>query len=263
MNLRDITLGRYIHGASFMHRLDPRTKLLSLLLISTTLFSTDSWTTVGIAAAVTVTAMFSSALSAGAYFRGLLPFKWLIIMTFALNVLFRGGDIIFTAPLPYGGVSREGLELGLLLSSKIAMLVLLASVMTLTTEPIILVDGIEKLISPLARLGLHVHEVATAMVITIRFIPILIDEAEKIQKSYAARGFRADTIAARMRGISMMFLPLFYSAMRRAETLAVAMDCRMYHCAEKRTRLVNIAMTSRDWLTLGLTTLLAAAMFTR
>lgn len=261
MSLKDITLGRYIHGDSVLHRLDPRTKLVALLLLSSALFSGRSWPAAGMTAAITVAAVLLSGIHPSHLMKSLLPFKWLVLMTLVLNILFVGGVILIEAPLPYGGITREGLDAGCLYSARILLLVLLASLMTLSTEPILLVDGIEKLIAPLKHIGVKPHEISTAMVITIRFIPIFIDEAEKIRKSYQARGFRDDGITAKLRGMSLLFLPLFHSALRRAETLAIAMDCRMYHCAEHRTRLVTIRMVSLDWMLLGFVLAVALLMF--
>jgi len=192
--------------------------------------------------------------------RSILPFKWLIIITVLLNCIFTGGHILVEAPLPYGGVTSEGLEYGLLYGARIAILVLIATIMTLTTEPVVLVDGVEKLLRPFARFGLRPHDIALAMVITIRFIPVLLDEAVKIRKSHAARGLRPAGIRANLKSVSILFVPLFISAIRRAEELAVAMESRLYRSGEHRTRYREIRMTSRDWAALAAACIFAAAM---
>ena len=251
MSLKDITLGRYVYGTSLLHSLDPRTKLVSMLFITAVLFSGSGWTALGLVGVYTVAAYVLSGLKPLYLMKSLIPFKWLIITTVLLNMFFVGGHIVVEAPLPYGGITREGLELGVLFGGRIALLVLLASLLTLTTEPIVLVDGIEKLLSPLSKIGIKPHEIAIAMVITIRFIPIFLDEAEKIRKSHIARGLKPDGgVITKLKSISMLFLPLFHSAVRRAENLAVAMECRMYRSGEPRTRYVETSMVFKDWVVL-------------
>lgn len=260
MSIRDITLGRYVHGASLLHRLDPRTKLAATLLLMAGLFARSGWHTLLVAGAFVALAAALSGLTASALFRSILPFKWFIILTVLLNVLFTGGHILLPAPLPYGGITREGLELGLLFGARIAALVILASLLTLTTEPVALVDGVEKLLRPFSRVGLKPHDIATAMVITIRFIPVLLDEALKIRKSHAARGLRPVGLRANLKSVSLLLVPLFTSAVRRAEELAVAMDCRLYRSGESRTRFRELHMTPADWAALGVSLVFAAVM---
>jgi energy-coupling factor transport system permease protein len=258
--MRDITLGRYVHGSSFLHLLDPRTKLLSSLLIMGALFAEEGVRPVLFALGFTLLAGMLSGLPFSYLLRSMLPFRWLIMVTVLLNILFTGGHILVEAPLPYGGITAEGLEYGLLYGARIALLVLLASLLTLTTEPVALVDGVEKLLRPFARFGLHPHDVALAMVITIRFIPVLLDEAVKIRKSHAARGLRPVGIRANIKSVSILFVPLFISAVRRAEELAVAMESRLYRSSGNRTRYREVRMTLRDWQSLGITLLCALAM---
>ncbi|MFC1693650.1 energy-coupling factor transporter transmembrane component T family protein [Candidatus Latescibacterota bacterium] len=261
MSMRDITLGRYMYGTSLLHRLDPRTKLLSLLLIMAGLFAGNGWAALCIAVVFTGIACTLSGLSPGYLMRGLVPFKWLIIITVILNVIFVGGHIVIEAPLPYGGITREGLNTGAMYGARIMLLVLMASLLSLTTEPIILVDGVEKLLKPLAIIGVKPHEVALAMVITIRFIPTLIDEAVKIRKSHIARGLRTDAgIKTKLKSVTMLFLPLFHSAVRRAENLATAMECRLYRSDMKRTRYKESHMSLRDWTALVISGVFAACI---
>lgn len=257
MSIQDITLGRYVYGTSVLHRLDPRTKLLALIAISTGLFLGKGWSALGLVAAYTTVACVLSGLKPAYLLRSIMPFKWLILMTVLLNMVFMGGHILIEAPLPYGGITREGLSFGVLYGSRIALLVLLASLLSLTTEPIVLVDGVEKLIAPLSKTGVNPHELAIAMVITIRFIPLLLSEATKIRKSHAVRGLRSDgSVITKLKSISLLFLPLFYSALRRAENLAVAMECRLYRSGMSRTHYMETTLTRKDW-----TALLFSVMF--
>ena len=261
MSLKDITLGRYVHGASIIHRLDPRTKLFSLLFLMGGLFSGKGWTALLAAALFTLTTCLLSGLSPRYMVRSLMPFKWLILATVILNMLFVGGHILVEAPLPYGGITREGLEFGLLYGGRIALLVLAASLLTLTTEPIVLVAGVEKMLAPLSKIGVRPHEVATAMVITIRFIPVLLDEAVKIRKSHAARGFDPGKgLGNRLKSVSVHLLPLFGSSIRRAERLAVAMDCRLFRCEAQRSRYKEIRMTGNDWAALVISGIVSIGM---
>ena len=263
MSMKDITLGRYVYGTSVLHVLDPRTKLLSLFAVTAVLFTRNGWKALCLVGVYAGAACVLSGLKPSYLFRSLLPFKWLILMTICLNMVFVGGHILIEGPFPYGGITSEGLTYGLLYGSRIALLVLLASILTLTTEPIVLVDGIEKLIAPLSKIRLKPHEIATAMVITIRFIPILLDEAEKIRKSHIARGMRSEGgIGVKLKFISLLFMPLFHSAVRRADTLAVAMECRMYRSGIERTRYSKTTMTSRDWTALAISCLLAFGTLT-
>ncbi|MFC1539806.1 energy-coupling factor transporter transmembrane component T family protein, partial [Candidatus Latescibacterota bacterium] len=191
MSIKDITLGRYVYGESILHRLDPRTKLICMLIVMTVLFAGSGWIPFVLVGAYAVAACVFSGLHLSYIIRSLLPFKWLILITFILNVFFVGGHIIIElSPLPYGGISAEGIQAGVIFSARIMILVMMASLLTLTTQPVVLVAGVEKLLGPFSRIGIKPHEVALAMVITIRFIPVLLDEAKKIQKSHIARGLK-------------------------------------------------------------------------
>ncbi len=255
MSFKDISLGRYVYGTSLLHRLDPRTKLVCLLVIMCGLFAGDEWPVIVFAGFYIFIACALSGLAPSYLVRSLLPFKWLIIITLVLNILFVGGHILIRVPLlPYGGIASEGLTAGGLYGARIMLLVLAASLLTLTTEPVVLVEGVEKMLAPLRRIGVKPHEVAIAMVITIRFIPVLLDEAEKISKSHRARGFNPESgLRSRLKSASIVLLPLFSSAIRRAENLAVAMDCRLYRSDAGRTRYKEIRMKNRDWAALFVT----------
>ncbi len=247
MALKDITIGRYVHGVSFAHRLDPRTKLFILAVLATAMFSAQGLASLGAACAVMFAMAVSTGIGAGYLLRGLMPFKWLFAAALVLNVLFTGGHIIVEAPLPYGGVTSEGLAAGVIAGGRIALAVLLASLVTLTTEPVVLVDGVEKLLRPLGRFGLHSHGAALAMVITIRFVPILIEEATFIRKSLEARGGRAERgLRRRLKLVGYLFVPLFAAGIRRAEHLATAMECRLYDADGPRTRYREVRFGGRD-----------------
>jgi energy-coupling factor transport system permease protein len=249
MALKDITIGRYVHGVSFAHRLDPRTKLFTLAILATALFSGQGLMSLVAATLVMATLSVSTGIGTSYLLRGLLPFKWLIAAALVLNVLFTGGHIVVEAPLPYGGLTSEGLTAGVLAGGRIALAVLLASLVTLTTEPVVLVDGVEKLLRPFERFGLHSRDTALAMVITIRFVPILIEEASFIRKSLEARGGRAERgLRRRLALVGYLFVPLFAAGIRRAEHLATAMDCRLYGTDGPRTRYHDIRFSRIDFI---------------
>ena len=261
MSLKDITLGRYVYGESVLHRLDPRSKLLCLLVIMSVLFAKSGWYSIGLAAFYTVSACIFSGLHLSYLLRSLMPFKWLIIITSLLNVLFVGGHTLIEAPLPYGGITSEGLTSGAVYSARIIILVLMSSLLTLTTQPVILVTGMEKLLAPGKKIGLKPHEIALAMIITIRFVPVFLDEAVKIRKSHIARGLNPEGgLVTRIKSMSILLLPLFVSAIRSAEELACAMECRLYRTSISRTNYHDTNMTSRDWTDLLITVIFAIGM---
>jgi len=261
MSLNDITLGRYVYGESVLHRLDPRTKLAGMLVMMTALFAGGGWTAPLLAGVYIFAACRLAGLRLVYFLKSLVPFRWLILVTLILNILFVGGHTLVEAPLPYGGVTAEGLSLGVLYSARIALLILMSSLVTLTTQPVVLVTGVEKLLGPTRKFGLKPHEIALAMVITIRFVPVFIEEAVKIRKSFAARGLKpGGGPAARIRSVSMLLLPLFVSAVRRAEELAVAMECRLYRSTSVRTRYNDTHMAFIDWTALAITLIFAVGM---
>jgi energy-coupling factor transport system permease protein len=201
MSIKDITLGTYVFGESFLHQLDPRIKLGCLLVFVAGIGIGRSWRAFVLAGAFLCFACIRSGIGPGYLSRSLIPFRWLILVTFLLNVLFTGGHILIDGPLPYGGITAEGLSSGAVYSLRLLYLVAAASLLTLTTQPVVLVAGVEKLLEPFSRFGVKSHDIALAMVITIRFIPVLIDEAVKIRKSHIARGFRPEkNIVSRIRG---------------------------------------------------------------
>ncbi|MFC1551745.1 energy-coupling factor transporter transmembrane component T family protein [Candidatus Latescibacterota bacterium] len=259
MSFKDITLGRYVYGESILHRLDPRTKLICMLLVMIALLGGNGWVPFVLVGMYAVAASVLSGLHLSYILRSLLPFKWLILITFILNAVFVGGHIMIEfSPLPYGGISAEGFQAGVIFSVRIMILVMMASLLTLTTQPVVLVAGVEKLLGPFSRIGVKPHEVALAMVITIRFIPVLLDEAKKIQKSHVARGLRVGRgIVSKLRSISILLIPLFVTAVKRAEELAVAMECRLYRSSSERTRYKETHIVAGDWAALAVTAVFA------
>ncbi len=239
--LKDITLGQYFPIDSVLHRLDPRTKLVLLVLHIVAIFLADTVVTCILAAGITLLILLLSRVSLKTYLRGLKPIWFVIIFTAALNMFLTAGTKIelfgYQAPITY-----EGLALAGKMALRLVLLIFASSALTYTTSPIALTDGIEKLLSPFARLGLPTFELAMMMSIAIRFIPTLIEETNKIMKAQKARGadFDSGSLIRRVKALAPMLIPLFISAFRRADDLAVAMESRCYRGGNRRTRLNEI-----------------------
>lgn len=239
--LKDITLGQYFPIDSVLHRLDPRTKLILLVLHIVAIFLADSVVTCLLAAGITLLVLLFSRISLKTYVRGLKPIWFVIIFTAALNMFLTAGIKIellgYQLPITY-----EGLALAGKMALRLVLLIFASSALTYTTSPIALTDGIEKLLSPFAKLGLPTFELAMMMSIAIRFIPTLIEETDKIMKAQKARGadFDSGSLIRRVKALAPMLIPLFISAFRRADDLAVAMESRCYRGGNCRTRLNEI-----------------------
>lgn len=249
--LKDITLGQYFPGSSLLHRLDPRTKLISLVLYITTLFAARSFVGYGILLAVLLGLILVSRIRLSAFFKGLKPLALIIVLTAVLNLFYiRGGETlvkwwIFT-------VTDAGLKTAVMMVARIIMLISCSFLLTYTTTPMALTDGIERLMNPLKKLKVPVHEFAMMMSIALRFIPTLIEEADRITSAQKARGadFETGKLTDRAKALLPLLVPLFVSAFRRADELATAMEARCYHGGEGRTRMKKLEMRLADLLAL-------------
>lgn len=233
--MRDLLIGQHVPGDSPLHRLDPRTKILLTGLYVVVLFLVRRWEAYAVMAAVTVAVVALTRLSPLYVLRGLRPVLFLLVLTLALNLFVVPGEpLVRLGPLT---ATREGLELGLRLVVRLVLLVTTASVLTLTTSPIALTDGIEALLRPLGR-RVPAHELAMMMSIALRFIPTLAEEAERIMKAQMARGadFSRGGPLQRARSLVPLLVPLFVGAFRRADDLALAMEARCYRGGVGRTR---------------------------
>ncbi len=245
--LKDITLGQYMPGNTVVHRLDPRAKILLTIVYIAMVFTVSSPVFYVIPAAY----VFLTARLSGLSFRQLLksvkPLRFLLILTFVLNIFFSGGKTVLLQ-WKFITITQEGLLLAVHFSLRLIFLVLGTSVLTLTTSPVALSDGIEILLSPLKKLRFPVHELAMMMTIALRFIPTLIEETDKIMKAQKARGadFETGNLLARAKAMTPLLVPLFVSAFRRAGELAMAMEARCYHGGEGRTRLRVLRYTKED-----------------
>lgn len=258
--LKDITLGQYFPGNTLAHRLDPRAKLMMVIIYIVALFCAKSFLSYGILALALVVAVQISKVGFRALIRGMKPLLVILIFTAVLNMFYTPGQAvayfwIFT-------LTKEGIFAAIFMVIRIALLIMGTFLMTYTTSPIALTDAIESLLGPLKRIRVPVHELAMMMSIALRFIPTLIEEADKIMSAQKARGadFETGNLLRRAKAMIPILVPLFISAFRRADELATAMECRCYHGGEGRTKLHVLHYAWRDALCLLLTTVITAAV---
>ncbi len=245
--LKDITLGQYFPGNTIVHRLDPRTKLLLTLLYIVTLFVANEAPASYLVLLAALGGMIAlSRIPPRTMLRGLKPLVIIIAFTAVLNIFYTPGTPIFT--LGFLHPTWEGLAHAAFMMLRILMLVCGTFLLTYTTSPIALTDGLEQMLSPLKKVRFPVHELSMIMSIALRFIPILVEETDKIMSAQKARGadFETGGLLKRARAMVPLLVPLFVSAFRRADELAVAMECRCYHGGEGRTRLKQLHMSGRD-----------------
>ncbi|MBQ6001136.1 MAG: energy-coupling factor transporter transmembrane protein EcfT [Clostridia bacterium] len=258
--LKDITLGQFFPGDSLIHRFDPRVKLIALLLYMVELFLVKTLFGFVFMAALLALAVLISRIPMKLMFRAVRPLLLLILFTSLLNLFYTKGDTLFRVWKLTA--TWQGLELGLFMVLRISLLVLSSSLLTYTTSPIMLTDAMERLLSPLKALHVPVGELAMMMTIALRFIPVLVEETDKIMSAQKARGadFESGGILKRAKAMVPILVPLFISAFRRADELAVAMECRCYHTDGERTRLKSMAMARRDHVLIAVMLLLIPAI---
>ena len=248
--LRDITIGQHFPGNSLVHRFDPRLKLVLTIAYIVLLFAASN--PLGLALSILfLAAMYKMAKIPGKMIlKSLKPILPIVIFTALLNLFFVSGEGEPLVHIWFLTIYAEGVRYAVLMAVRVMALIAGTSLLTYTTSPIVLTDAIECLLRPLARLHLPVHELAMMMTIALRFIPLLIEETEKIMNAQKARGAQLDsgTLAQRVKALVPVLIPLFISAFRRADELATAMECRCYHGGEGRTRLKTLRLTGKDWL---------------
>lgn len=244
--IRDITLGQYFPGDSVIHRLDPRTKIIWTFFYIILLFFMK--TAVGFAAFIVLTAVIIALTKIKVKYilRGIRPILFLLIFTSLINIFMTGETPLFK--IWFLTATKEGVIFAALMALRLVLLVAGTSLLTFTTSPISLTDGIERLMSPFSKIGVPAHAIAMMMTIAIRFIPTILEETDKIMKAQKARGadFESGSIVSRARAMTPILIPLFISAFRRADELAIAMECRCYRGGEGRTRLHELKMKKRD-----------------
>lgn len=250
--MEKMIFGRYIPGDSFVHRLDPRSKLLFVFAFIIIVFLANNTITYGLLLAFTLGVILLSRIKLYFLINGLKPVIFLMVFTFLIHILFtREGAVL----IDWGflKIYEEGLKQGIFISIRFLVLVFMTSVLTLTTSPISITDGVETLLNPLKKVKLPVHELALMMSISLRFIPTLMDETDKIMKAQMARGsdLSAGSLKDRLKAVVPLLVPLFVSAFKRAEDLATAMEVRGYRGGEGRTRYRQLKWDAGDTLAMG------------
>ncbi len=252
--INNITIGQYIPGDSIIHRSDPRTKIILSVIFMVVIFMVNTFWTFTAITMFTILAVVVSGVPLNYTLKGLKPLLLIIVFTAVINIFTTSGTPISnTAPLKY--ITYEGLILAVRLALRLALIIISGSLLTFTTTPILLTDGIEKLLQPFKRIGIPAHELAMMMSIALRFIPTLLEETDKIMKAQAARGADFDTgnLVQRAKSFVPVLVPLFVSAFRRADELATAMEARCYRGGTGRTRMRQLKFTGAD-LSISLTT---------
>lgn len=247
MALRDITLGQYFPGKSFVHKLDPRVKLLYTLAYIIALFITNTPLTYGLMLGLLFVGIFLSKIRFSVFRRGLKPIVLIIFLTALMNLFFtRGGDLLFE--WSFLKIYERGVEQAIFMLFRIIMLLLSTLLLTYTTSPLLLTDGLDRLLSPLKALKVPVQDFTMIMSIALRFIPTLIQETDKIISAQKARGadFESGNLIRRAKALIPILIPLFISAFRRAEELSIAMDCRCYNDGPNRTRMRQLKFRVTD-----------------
>lgn len=244
--LREVTLGQYYPVDSVIHRLDPRVKLLGTVLFLISLFIVKSWIMYGVAAVALAILIKVSNVPFRFMTRGLKSIVILLLISVSFNLFLTPGEVLVQFWILK--ITREGLHIALMMGARLILLVLGSSLMTLTTTPNQLTDGLEKGLGVLKKVGVPVHEISMMMSIALRFIPILIEETDKIMKAQQARGadFESGNLLQRAKAMVPILVPLFISAFRRANDLAMAMEARCYRGGEGRTKMKPLRYAARD-----------------
>lgn len=244
--LKDITIGQYFPGDTIVHRLDPRVKIIIIGLFIASLFFINSFYPYIFIILFIGTVIKIANLPLKFILKGLKPLYFIILITLLINIFMTKGEVLFNiGPLT---VTKEGLSMAIFMALRLIFLITGTSLLTLTTSPIALTDGIEKLLSPFRVVGLPAHELAMMMTIALRFIPTLLEETDKIMKAQMARGadFESGNILNRAKNLVPLLVPLFINAFRRADELATAMEARCYRGGENRTRLNELKLKNYD-----------------
>ncbi|QED45975.1 energy-coupling factor transporter transmembrane component T family protein [Cytobacillus dafuensis] len=260
--MEKMIFGRYVPAQSFIHKMDPRSKLLLIFLFVCIVFIANNTVTYALLVVYTFFMVSLSKVPFRFIIAGLKPVLWLVLFTMLLHLfLTKEGEIIFQAG--WFKIYEEGLRQGIFISMRFFLLILMTSILTLTTTPIEITDGLESLLHPLNKVKFPVHELALMMSISLRFIPTLMQETDKIMKAQTARGvdFTSGPIKERVKAIIPLLIPLFVSSFKRAEELATAMEARGYRGGEGRTKYRQLSWRFNDTIMLLLLVLLTLLLF--
>ena len=259
--LKDITLGQYFPGNSPIHRLDPRAKLIILVMYIVALFVASSWVSYAVVLAFLLITIKISTIPPKSIFRGMKPVVFILLFTGILNLFYSDGGTVLVR-LGSLTITTEGVKRAIFMMGRILMLISGTFLLTYTTSPISLTDGLESLMNPLKKIRVPVHELSMMMCIALRFIPTLIEETDKIMSAQKARGadFENGNILDRAKALIPVLVPLFISAFRRADELATAMECRCYQGGEGRTKMKLLRYSRADLYAFGIAALLIATV---
>ena len=258
--LTDITLGQYYPGESFIHKLDPRTKIIATLIFISSIFLASTYAAYLVLAFFVAIVVGVSRLPIKLVVQSIKPLWIIILLTFFIHVFSTPGETLYA--WRFINVTDKGVQQGVLMSLRLAFLIVVSSLLTYTTSPIVLTDGIESLLNPFRRIGVPAHELAMMMTIALRFIPTLLEETDRIMKAQIARGadFQSGNLFKRAKNLLPLLVPLFISAFRRADDLAVAMEARCYRGGENRTRMHQLIFAFRDGAAIAAVLLLTLAL---
>ncbi len=258
--IRDITLGQYYNVESLIHRLDPRVKMAWTFMYIIGLFIINDFIGFVFAGICLALVIYMSKVPVKFMVRGLKPIFFIIVITFILNMLMIGGEVLVKWWI--FSITKEGLKQASIMAIRLIMLIIGSSILTLTTKPINLTDGIEKALSPFKRFGFPAHEIAMMTTIALRFIPTLLEETDKIMKAQQARGadFESGNILRRAKQLIPILVPLFIGAFRIANDMAMAMEARCYRGGDHRTKMHSMQYEKRDFVAYGLIVVFLAAI---
>ena len=258
--LKDITLGQFFPGDSLLHRLDPRTKIVLLFFFLAAIFVFDSPLAYAALTAFTAALIAVSCVPPLLMLKALKPLSWIIAFTFVIHLVSTPGDAFFHIWL--FDFTWQGAAKGFFIALRLALLILLSALLTYTTSPLALTDALETLMQPAKRVGVPAHEIAMMMTIALRFVPTLIEEADKIMKAQQARGadLTEGSVIERVKGFVPVLVPLFISAFRRADDLALAMEARCYRGGVGRTQMKALRISSIDYVAYAFGALFFAAL---
>ncbi|UZD43433.1 energy-coupling factor transporter transmembrane component T family protein [Selenomonas sputigena] len=258
--LKDITLGQFFPGDSLLHRLDPRTKIVLLFFFLAAIFVFDSPLAYAALTAFTAALIAVSRVPLLLMLKALKPLSWIIAFTFVIHLVSTPGDAFFHVWI--FDLTWQGAAKGFFIALRLALLILLSALLTYTTSPLALTDALETLMQPAKRVGVPAHEIAMMMTIALRFVPTLIEEADKIMKAQQARGadLTEGSVIERVKGFVPVLVPLFISAFRRADDLALAMEARCYRGGVGRTQMKALRISSIDYVAYAFGALFFAAL---
>lgn len=257
----NLIIGQYVPLDSLIHRMDPRSKLTAVFLSIIIIFLANNWVTYGLISLFCLAAVILSKIPLVFLYRGLRSILFIILLAFILNLMFTSGGPVL---LEWGWfrVTAGGLVQSVFISIRLLIIVVLTTLLTLTTSPLEITDGLETMLQPLKKMKLPVHEFALMMSISLRFIPTLLQETEKIIKAQAARGsdITSGSLKSRVKALVPLLVPLFVGAFKRAEDLAMAMEARGYHGDQGRTRFRELCWARRDTLMMAATAVLTVLL---